>query len=364
MARSKLDYAGHAWQSFSSNTNITNMDRLQNQALCLITGQIVSTPLKGLCLECSVQIYYTESKHIIVRAKEKYLRTAVDHPKRLSLRNCISHCIVTHSSFCSKTTELLTILPEELSQRQFFNLFPSPPCLISSFCTNQFFSTTPGISGRDHQPAHKLEKRLEHISSIQVDFTIYTDGSASAGTMNRRAAALISTGSPIQPTSPTQHHQNKGSCIHQLQRRTSYCHGSCFTVDIYKRQLSPDFHPHLHGKPIPIWNTRTMQPSSHLHSWMHIVHFIIHLHTMGARTLQHSWQLRCRQSSKRSNHNWIRYHQLRTNFMSVSGHQWIFSWQFTFARPHKWSLPISQDFDWSTADRKLQRRCADRSTPF
>ena len=50
--------------------------------------------------------------------------------------NCISHWIVTHSSFCSKTTELLTILSEELSQRQFFNLFPSPPCLVSSFCTN------------------------------------------------------------------------------------------------------------------------------------------------------------------------------------------------------------------------------------
>ena len=197
---SKLGYATPAWQPWLSNTNITSLDCLQIQALRLITGQLVSTPLETLRLESGVQSYYTESKRMVVWAREKCLCTAADRPKRLALQNGILQRIVNHSSFCCKATELSTILPEELSHLQVINLLPSPPWLASPFCTNQVCSTIPGISGRNDQPTHKLHKGLEHISSYQVDYTIYTDGSASAGTRNGGAAAIISTGSPTQPT--------------------------------------------------------------------------------------------------------------------------------------------------------------------
>ena len=45
-----------------------------------------------------------------------------------------------------------------------------------------------------------LEKSLEHILSYKVDYTIYADGSASAGTRNGGAAAFVSTGFLNQPT--------------------------------------------------------------------------------------------------------------------------------------------------------------------
>ena len=67
--RSKIDYAAPVWQLWLSNTNITSSDSLQNQALRLITGQLVSTPLEALCLESGIQSYYTESKCRIVWAK-------------------------------------------------------------------------------------------------------------------------------------------------------------------------------------------------------------------------------------------------------------------------------------------------------
>ena len=121
---------------------------------------------------------------MIVRARKKCLRIAADHPKRVALQNDIPQRIATRSSFCLKATELSTILPEEFSHRLVVNLFPSPSRLGSSFCTNQVPSTIPGISGRDGPPAHKLEKSLEHMLSNQVDYTIHTDCSASAGTRN------------------------------------------------------------------------------------------------------------------------------------------------------------------------------------
>ena len=135
---SKLDYSAPAWQPWLSNTN--SLDHIQNQALRLITGQLVSTPLKSLRLESGIQSYYTESKRMIVWAREKWLRTAADHPKQLALQNNIPQRIATQSSFRCKATELSTILPEELSHRQVTNLFPSPPWLPSSFCTNQISS--------------------------------------------------------------------------------------------------------------------------------------------------------------------------------------------------------------------------------
>ena len=46
LVHSKLNYAAPAWQAWLSQTNLTNLDHLQNRSLRLITGQLVSTPLE------------------------------------------------------------------------------------------------------------------------------------------------------------------------------------------------------------------------------------------------------------------------------------------------------------------------------
>ena len=112
-----------------------------------------------------------------------------------------------------------------------------------------------------------------------------------------------------------------------------------------------------------MWGTHIMQPPIHLHSSMHIIHFIIHLHKMGARKLQHPWQWACRQSSEGSNHSW--HNSLHsTHFVWLSGHQQFVPWWSSFSCLHKWNLPTSQDFDWPTTSTKPQRWCIDCSTPF
>ena len=100
--------------------------RLSPKSGCTFDNWVTSL-YEALRLESGVQSYYTESKRMIVQAREKCLHAAADHPKQLALENDIPQRIVTRCSFHRKATELSSILPEELSHRQIINLFPSPP---------------------------------------------------------------------------------------------------------------------------------------------------------------------------------------------------------------------------------------------
>ena len=115
---SKLDYAAPAWQPWLSKTNLTNLDRLQNCSLRLITGQLVSTPLEALWLEVDVQSYSTWSKCLILKAIEKARHSTDDHPKRIVLDVNIPQHFQSCSSFLQKAEELLSLLPPDLQHRQ------------------------------------------------------------------------------------------------------------------------------------------------------------------------------------------------------------------------------------------------------
>ena len=85
LLHSNLDYAAAPWQPWLSNTNLSNLDRLQNRSLRLIAGQLVSTPLEALRMEANVQSYSTCSKRLILKSNEKARRSTNDHPKRIAL---------------------------------------------------------------------------------------------------------------------------------------------------------------------------------------------------------------------------------------------------------------------------------------
>ena len=80
-----MDYAAPAWQPWLSNTNMTHLEALQNPALHIVNGQLVSTPLDALRKEANVNSYSTTSKELILKAREKALRNTDDHPKRIAL---------------------------------------------------------------------------------------------------------------------------------------------------------------------------------------------------------------------------------------------------------------------------------------
>ena len=71
LVRSELDYAALIWQPRLFDTNLSNLDCLQNHSLRLITGQFVSTPLEALRLKADVQSYSTCRKRLILKAHKK-----------------------------------------------------------------------------------------------------------------------------------------------------------------------------------------------------------------------------------------------------------------------------------------------------
>ena len=199
LVRSKLDYAALAWQPWLSETNLPNLDRLQNRSFRLITGQLVSIPLEALRLEADVQSYSTYSKRLILKANEKARRSTDDHPKRIALDVNIPQRLQSRSSFCRKAEELSSLLPPDLQHRQNIIYFPSPPWQQSSSHTGRISTSVPGISSRADDNNIKRQCSLSTIITYQADYVIYTDGSASGGTRNGGAAAVVTRGSPHQP---------------------------------------------------------------------------------------------------------------------------------------------------------------------
>ena len=62
----------------------------------------------------------------------------------------------------------------------------------------QIATSVPGITGRADGTNLKRQCSLTIIASYQADYVIYTDGSASRGTRNGGAAAVVTRGLPLQ----------------------------------------------------------------------------------------------------------------------------------------------------------------------
>ena len=82
MILSKMDYAGPAWQG--NTFHIDKLDKAQNKALRLITGQFKDTPLDALRAEAGVVSFQTRVNRNLLISKEKALRLDENHPRRLA----------------------------------------------------------------------------------------------------------------------------------------------------------------------------------------------------------------------------------------------------------------------------------------
>ena len=273
LVHSKLDYAAPAWQTWLSDTNLSCLDRLQNRSLQLITGQLVSTPLEALRLEADVQSYPTCSKHLILKAKEKALRSTDDHPKRIALDVNISQPLQNRSSFRRKAEELSTLLLSDLQHRQNVIHFLSPPWQQSHSHVARITTSVRGIIGRADDNNIKRQCSLSTIASYQADYAFYTDGSASRGKRNGGAAAGVTRGSPLQPDVVTAI-KTKGQTFTSSYEEEAAAMESALSWTLTNANQPSSSH---------------LIPSSNiLHPQFHQLHFIFHLHPMDPWPFCHS----------------------------------------------------------------------------
>ena len=173
------------------------LERLQNRALRTITGQLQSTPLEALHLEAGVQSYRTVSKRLVARSMEKALRCPADHPRRITAEEQVIRR-TDRPCWRSVAQNLLSQLPAELNNRMPLDQFPLPPWRLSSG-NLLIHPTVRGIQGRSDNPITKLSSSIAQIRSFNADITIYTDGSASAGTEDGGYAVIVTDGDAEEP---------------------------------------------------------------------------------------------------------------------------------------------------------------------
>ena len=80
-----MDYGAAAWQPWICDTNVKTLERANQKALRMVTGQSVGTPVEAIRAEAGVPSFATVRKRNILTAKEKALRSSEDHPARIAV---------------------------------------------------------------------------------------------------------------------------------------------------------------------------------------------------------------------------------------------------------------------------------------
>ena len=197
--RPVLDYGGPAWQPWLSPSNVEALERANQRALGMVTGQSVGSSREAIRAEAGVCDYATIRKRNILIAREKALRSSEDHPARIAVSNDdIKQRLAIREGFRSTADKLAEFLPPPASLRKPIDLSATNP-----WEDHKDIKITPADNSTKKSATSDEELRSETISRIRdqdKDFTIYTDGSASAGLWDGGSAAVITTGDPETPT--------------------------------------------------------------------------------------------------------------------------------------------------------------------
>ena len=196
--KSTINYAGFTWQSSLENTHVKAVERLINRALRICSGHIMKTPIEALYHEMREPRFETEIKRNATIAAEKCLRLQPDHPRRLAFDNAApQRKSMKRSNWGIKAKQHVTSLNLHTQVRKPLTYFNHPPWLESSNVTTH--PQLPGINNKDDPEDKIIHAAMDQIKSFNPTITIYTDGSASAGTTDGGAGIVCTTGDPSAP---------------------------------------------------------------------------------------------------------------------------------------------------------------------
>jgi hypothetical protein len=178
--KSKLDYAAAGWQGSLAECNMLALERTQNKALRYITGQYKDTPIPTLRAEAQITSYETQSDRILLKSREKAFRSAPDNPRRMALEAPAVPKRLDRHSWRSKTEDLAKKLTSSITPRKPLTYFSTQPWALAQ--PIEVYANVPGVSGRSDKQEIKAAASYTRIKELSPSYTIYTDGSATAGT--------------------------------------------------------------------------------------------------------------------------------------------------------------------------------------
>ena len=197
--KSRFDYAGAAWQPWLGTTNRNTIERSQNRALRIVTGQVTKTDCGVLRREAGIVSFKTNVIRNCIRSHEKAARLPNDHPRNLTLTNAQPPKNNRNSWFTrAPKIKAKYKLPDCLESRQQIQLYTRDPWICPTNVA--VHSTLDGVSDKNQSEAINQDASARRITSLAPDIVIYTDGSASAGTSHGGAGVIIADNNPLHPT--------------------------------------------------------------------------------------------------------------------------------------------------------------------
>ena len=191
IVRTKMDYAGMAWQPWLADTNIGVLERLQNKALRLITGQLRNSPCEALRYETQIPCYETHLERNCLKSFELARRLPPTHPRSLALTNALPPKANNkrRSWFRLGTSLTNSHIPSEAEDRLPVVFYTKAPWIgMESVTINPQLE---GIVSR-HNEASIIQAAAERaIQKWNGDINIFTDGSAVEGYKNGGSAAIV-----------------------------------------------------------------------------------------------------------------------------------------------------------------------------
>ena len=171
----------------ASKTSNYTLDKVQNQALRLITGSMRSTPIK--IMEEITAIQPLSKKGIIMIQAERY-KCSPSHPMKTKIHDMTKNRI-KRESFIHKTNTLSKIY--ESSSNIVQSTYSSPPPCQNTTRSIDIKVTIPAVT-RDEDDTSKKLLTLSYIDVISPQDTwihIYTDGSATDAIQDGGAGSII-----------------------------------------------------------------------------------------------------------------------------------------------------------------------------
>ena len=191
--RPHLEYGSTAWSS-ASNTTLQNLDKVQNQALRIMTGAMISTPIVEMQNIQGMQSLKERRDTKIIIHGEKFLSHHC-HPMKERFQN-LSQGRLKRSSFIHQAKRLrrqVSDLPEVT-----IPLISEPvhtPWEKQTYLQVTIQTTITGVYGDEQQ--NDLQKRVAALSFLDEAYPnelwtrVYTDGSAQNAVRNGGSGVYV-----------------------------------------------------------------------------------------------------------------------------------------------------------------------------
>ena len=196
--RSVLTFASSSWQPWLSKTQINRLEVAQNRCLRVITTQARSSPVEALRAETQIPSIATSIDANCLRSFEKALRMGEDHPRRVAATD-LAKVRLKRMDFRRRARKLYSIHPQlDGYEREPITLSRIPPW-ERGVQSDVVFPSLHGVRGRGASQKEIKIAAMKRTREIGADYNIYTDGSATAGTVRGGAGVVITTGDPLEP---------------------------------------------------------------------------------------------------------------------------------------------------------------------